>query len=153
MSSLAGTQGSPKIATYTATKAFNTTFAEGLWKELKMNGIDVLASCAGAILTPGYKNTQHQKSAPGTLTPEQVASKTLNALGKGPVTGPRDGKQTGPMVYGQGITPPLGNRSDASTNKKTIEMIKIIGFFTPGFFLPLSRCCITYYPAVGWTGT
>ncbi|MFA5444812.1 MAG: SDR family NAD(P)-dependent oxidoreductase [Bacteroidales bacterium] len=88
MSSLAGTQGSPKIATYAATKAFNTTFVEGLWKELKPLGIDVLASCAGAILTPGYKNTQHQKSAPGTLTPEQVALKTLNALGKGPVTVP-----------------------------------------------------------------
>ncbi|MFA5302381.1 MAG: SDR family NAD(P)-dependent oxidoreductase [Bacteroidales bacterium] len=88
MSSLAGTQGSPKIATYAATKAFNTTFAEGLWKELKPMGIDVLASCAGAILTPGYKNTQHQKPAPGTLTPEQVASKTLNAIGKGPVMVP-----------------------------------------------------------------
>ncbi len=88
MSSLAGTQGSPKIATYAATKAFNTTFAEGLWKELKPLGIDVLASCAGAILTPGYKNTQHQKPAPGTLTPAQVAAKTLNALGKGPVTVP-----------------------------------------------------------------
>ena len=88
MSSLAGTQGSPRIATYAATKAFNTTFAEGLWKELKPFGIDVLASCAGAILTPGYKNTQHQKPAPGTLTPAQVAAKTLNALGKGPVTVP-----------------------------------------------------------------
>jgi len=88
MSSLAGTQGSSKIATYAATKAFNTTFAEGLWKELKPLGIDVLASCAGAILTPGYKNTHHQKPAPGTLSPEQVALKTLNALGKGPVTVP-----------------------------------------------------------------
>ena len=58
MSSLAGTQGSPKIATYAASKAFNAIFAEGLWLELKKLGIHVLASCAGAISTPGYKKAQ-----------------------------------------------------------------------------------------------
>ncbi len=44
MSSLAGNQGSPKIATYAASKAFNAVFAEGIWHELKKQGIDVLAS-------------------------------------------------------------------------------------------------------------
>jgi short-subunit dehydrogenase len=84
MSSLAGTQGSPKLASYAASKAFNAILAEGLWEELKPCGIDVIASCAGAILTPGYKEAQQTK-APGTLTPEQVAEKTLKALGKCPV--------------------------------------------------------------------
>ncbi|MBK7408914.1 MAG: SDR family NAD(P)-dependent oxidoreductase [Saprospirales bacterium] len=55
MSSLAGSQGSPKIATYAASKAFNTILAEGLWEELRDKGIDVVASCAGAIRTPGYE--------------------------------------------------------------------------------------------------
>lgn len=87
MSSLSGTHGSPKIATYAASKAFNTTLAEGLWLELKQHGIDVMASVAGAILTPGYQQAQ-QKKAPGTMTPENVAEHTLNALGKGPVTVP-----------------------------------------------------------------
>jgi len=88
MSSLAGTQGSPKIATYAASKAFNKIFAEGLWNELKTYHIDVMASCAGAISTPGYKNAQNIKDAPGTLSPREVAEDTLNALGKGPTTIP-----------------------------------------------------------------
>jgi short-subunit dehydrogenase len=84
MSSLAGNQGSPKIATYAASKAFNAIFAEGIWNELKKHNVDVIASCAGAISTPGYKNAQNTKDAPGTLSANSVAEKTLNALGKGP---------------------------------------------------------------------
>ena len=67
MSSLAGSQGSPNIATYAATKSFNTILAEGLWKELKPRGVDVLACVAGAILTPGYQQAESAKPAPGTL--------------------------------------------------------------------------------------
>lgn len=88
MSSLAGTQGSPKIATYAASKAFNTILAEGLWKELQRHGIDVVASCAGAIRTPGYQQAITTKEAPGTLQPLQVAEQTLNALGRGPTVVP-----------------------------------------------------------------
>jgi short-subunit dehydrogenase len=84
MSSLAGTQGSPKIATYAASKAFNAIFAEGLWLELKKQGIHILASCAGAISTPGYKKAQNTKDAPGTLTAAKVAETTLKSLGNGP---------------------------------------------------------------------
>ena len=88
MSSLAGAQGSPKLAAYSATKSFNTILAEGLWKELKPHGIDVLGCCAGAIITPGYQNAEKTKTAPGTLKASVVAEKTLNALGKGPVVIP-----------------------------------------------------------------
>jgi short-subunit dehydrogenase len=87
MSSLAGTQGSPKLTAYAASKAFNAILAEGLWSELRPHHIDVIASVAGAILTPGYQNAQGKK-APGTLTPEQVAERTLRALGKGPLIVP-----------------------------------------------------------------
>ena len=88
MSSLAGAQGSPNLAVYAATKSFNTILAEGLWKELKPHGIDVIASCAGAILTPGYKQSEKTGKAPGTMTALEVAEQTLNALGKGPVVIP-----------------------------------------------------------------
>jgi len=88
MSSLAGGQGSPNIAAYAATKAFNATLAEGLWSELKPHGVDVLACCAGAILTPGYNKAETSKPAPGTMTPEQVAETTLDALGCGPIVIP-----------------------------------------------------------------
>lgn len=87
MSSLAGFQGSPKIASYAASKAFLRVLAEGLWSELKPHGIDVIGCCAGAIITPGYENAQSGK-APGTLSADQVAHQALYALGKGPITTP-----------------------------------------------------------------
>jgi len=88
MSSLAGEQGSPKLAAYAATKSFNTILAEGLWKELRPHGVDVIGCCAGAILTPGYEQAEKTKQAPGTLTASKVAQLTLKALGKGPVIVP-----------------------------------------------------------------
>jgi len=85
MSSMAGAQGSPNLVAYAATKSFNIILAEGLWKELKPQGIDVLTCCAGAILTPGYKQAEKTKQAIGTMEASKVAEQTLDALGKGPV--------------------------------------------------------------------
>ena len=87
MSSLAGNQGSPRIAAYAATKAFNRVLAEGLWQELRRSGIDIVACCAGAVRTPGYSATAG-KGSPGTMDPARVADYTLNALGRGPVAIP-----------------------------------------------------------------
>jgi hypothetical protein len=88
MSSLAGSQGSPNIAAYAATKSFSAILAEGLWKELRPHGVDVLACMAGAILTPGYQQAESSKPAPGTMEAKDVAEQTLDALGKGPIVIP-----------------------------------------------------------------
>jgi uncharacterized protein len=88
MSSLAGNQGSPRLATYAATKAFNRVLAEGIWRELRGHGVDVVACCAGAVRTPGYSSAAAGKDAPGTLDPQTVAESALNALGRGPVVIP-----------------------------------------------------------------
>jgi len=88
MSSMAGNQGAPRLASYAASKSFNTVLAEGLWHELKDDGIDVIASVAGAIRTPGYAELNTTVDAPGTLDPEVVVVKTLDKLGKGPVVIP-----------------------------------------------------------------
>jgi short-subunit dehydrogenase len=87
MSSLAGNQGSPRIAAYAASKAFLRVLGEGLWRELKGKGIDVIVCCAGAVRTPGYAETSGT-DAPGTLEPEFVAERTLRAIQKGPVVLP-----------------------------------------------------------------
>ena len=87
MSSQAGFQGVATIATYAASKAFNIVLGEGLWKELKPRGVDVVVSCAGAISTPNYLRTM-TKRAPGTLPPIEVANQSLDALGKGPLISP-----------------------------------------------------------------
>lgn len=87
MSSLAGYQGAPRIATYAASKAFNIVLGEGLWRELKPHGVDVVVASAGAIRTPGYAKTA-TKDAPGTLDAGVVAEMALDALGRGPVVVP-----------------------------------------------------------------
>ena len=87
MSSLAGYQGAPRIAAYAASKAFNIVLGEGLWRELRPHGVDVVVSSAGAIRTPGYAMTAN-KDAPGTLDADVVADATLDALGRGPVVVP-----------------------------------------------------------------
>lgn len=83
MSSLAGFQGAPRIAGYAASKAFNTILGESLWAELREHGIDVIACCAGATSTPGYRRA-FNRDAPGMMAPGKVAEQTLAALGGGP---------------------------------------------------------------------
>ena len=87
MSSMAGFQGAPNIATYAASKAFTTVLGESLWHELAPQGVDVVVSCAGAIRTPGYKQSA-KGDAPGTLNAEDVAEASLNTLGRGPIVVP-----------------------------------------------------------------
>ena len=84
MSSVSGMQGMSRIATYAASKSFNTILAEGLWYELQGDdNVDVLVCCAGAIPTPGYRRS-FRRDAPGMLDPAVVADRTLDALGRGP---------------------------------------------------------------------
>jgi short-subunit dehydrogenase len=93
MSSLTAFQGTPLVASYGATKAFNLVLAEGLWGELKERGIDVLACCAGATSTPGYARATPSRVAtrfaPAPQDPADVAREALTALGHRPfvVTG------------------------------------------------------------------
>jgi short-subunit dehydrogenase len=85
LSSLTAFQGAPFISVYGATKAFNLSLAEGLWAELKPQGVDVLAVCPGATLTPNYLRASAKGAAPGELEPAQVAREALARLGRGPM--------------------------------------------------------------------
>jgi short-subunit dehydrogenase len=93
MSSLTAFQGTPLVSSYGATKAFDLVLAEGLWDELRERGIDVLACCAGATLTPGYERVTRPGSvsgiAPKPQQPAEVVREALDALGRRPfvVTG------------------------------------------------------------------
>ena len=42
MGSLAGVAGSPSVVTYSGAKAYSQIFSEGLWWELRQEGVDVL---------------------------------------------------------------------------------------------------------------
>ncbi len=100
MSSMAGFQGAPRIATYAASKAFGTVLGESLWSELRPHGVDVIVSCAGAIRTPGYAKTA-SGDAPGTLDASVVAEQTLDALGRGPVVVPGATNQLARFLLGR----------------------------------------------------
>jgi hypothetical protein len=119
MSSLSGLQGSPRIATYAASKAFNTILAEGLWDELRDKGIDVLSSCAGAIRTPRYMESTESSShdAPGTLDPAEVAQQTLAALGRGPRVVPGLLNRVASFVMGRLLPRTLAIRIMAANTK------------------------------------
>jgi len=102
MSSLTAFQGTPLVATYGATKAFDLTFAEALHDELGEHGIDVLACCAGATSTPGYRRTA-PAGRPGRFSPklqeaEEVAREALAALGRGAVAIPGRGNRLASFV-------------------------------------------------------
>jgi short-subunit dehydrogenase len=84
MSSLGGAQGSALLVNYTATKAYNRLLAEGLWDELRQQGVDVLTCCPPAVSTPGYLASA-PKGAMSALTPRVVVEEALASLGKGPV--------------------------------------------------------------------
>ncbi len=83
MSSLGGAQGSALLVNYTATKAYNRLLAEGLWDELREQGVDVLTSCPAAVSTPGYLASAPRGSM-SSMTPRAVVTESLAALGKGP---------------------------------------------------------------------
>jgi hypothetical protein len=83
MSSLAGGQGTPLVATYGASKAFSLVLAESLWHELREHGVDVLACRAGATRTPAFEASQPQGKTP-MMDPEPVVRQALDALGGGP---------------------------------------------------------------------
>lgn len=103
MSSMAGFQGAPRIATYAASKAFDIVLGESLWSELAPHGVDVLVSCAGAIRTPGYAKTA-RGDAPGTLDAAVVAERTLDALGRGPSVVPGATNQLARFVLGRALS-------------------------------------------------
>jgi short-subunit dehydrogenase len=83
MSSASGMQGGPLLSTYAASKAFGAVLAEGLWWELRGQGVDVTACVAGAVATPNLTRAS-KRSAPGTVTPDAVAAAALRGLGHGP---------------------------------------------------------------------
>lgn len=84
MASLTAFQGTPCIATYGASKAFNLVFGEALRTELMHKGIDVLVSSPGAVATPNYLTSIPEGVADPSpvMQPQQVVQETLDALGR-----------------------------------------------------------------------
>jgi short-subunit dehydrogenase len=82
LSSIVAFQGVPLIANYSATKAYDLIFAEGIASELKQHGINI------SIVAPGFteSNLSPKNNYKGTpfkpLQAEFVASYSLKKMGK-----------------------------------------------------------------------
>ena len=85
ISSGAGFQPIPFMATYAATKAFVTAFSEAIAEENRPFGIEVIAVCPGSTETPFFEtgNVGREFNAKGMETPEQVVETALSAIGSG----------------------------------------------------------------------
>ena len=70
------------MSTYSATKAFVTSFSEGLWEENRPYGVLVTALCPGATETNFFNAAGVDGKPPGrTLeTPEQVVATALRGV-------------------------------------------------------------------------
>jgi short-subunit dehydrogenase len=101
MSSMAAMQGSPLVATYAATKAYNLVLAESLWDELRDRGVDVLACRAGATRTPGYEASKPAVESGPVMEPAAVVEAALGALGKTPSVVPGLANAAASFVMGR----------------------------------------------------
>lgn len=85
MSSLAGFQGTARVLSYSATKAFLLALGEGLGAELRPRGVDVLVVAPGATKTPTYLATEPKDDTGPLMEPSEVVQEALRALGRRPV--------------------------------------------------------------------
>lgn len=87
LGSLAGYVGQPHISVYSAVKAFDRVFAEGLWAELEPHGVHVLELILGVTRTPAMEAAGLRMDLPGlnVAEPDDVAAEGLAHLADGPV--------------------------------------------------------------------
>lgn len=80
LSSMVAFQGVPYSANYAATKAYVQSLAEGLARELKPSGVDVLAAAPGPVKSGFEARANMQMNM--SMTPQQVGVPILRALGR-----------------------------------------------------------------------
>jgi hypothetical protein len=83
-SSMSALMGTPGVAHYSSTKAYERHLAEALYGEFHGQGIDVLALMPGLTRTRqvGEKMTEEQIRALRPMEPDPVAEAALEALGR-----------------------------------------------------------------------
>ena len=85
LSSLAGLQGDPYHANYSATRGYTLNLAEALWFEMRKYNVNIMACVAGATNTPNYISSAPKRSGlinPRPMDPSKVAKGSLKSLRK-----------------------------------------------------------------------
>lgn len=86
VSSIAGVQAVPFLATYAATKAYLTSFSQALHEEVRKKGVTVVALLPGMTRTEFHATAGLDRSAvpgPAWLSAAEVAESGLRALERG----------------------------------------------------------------------
>jgi short-subunit dehydrogenase len=85
VASLACLAGSATLAVYSAVKAFQHNFAEGLWAELRPHGVDVCCTPLGMTYTPAFARMGIEYDPNAHMLSEDVAREITENIGNGPV--------------------------------------------------------------------
>jgi short-subunit dehydrogenase len=85
VASLACVAGSATLAVYSAVKAFQHNFAEGLWAELRPHGVDVCCTPLGMTYTPAFARMGIAYDPQRHMLSEDVAREIIENIGNGPV--------------------------------------------------------------------
>ncbi|MFC7375794.1 SDR family NAD(P)-dependent oxidoreductase [Brachybacterium sp. GCM10030267] len=106
VTSEAGYQPIPGMATYAATKNFGIALTEALWWELRGSGIRTVAFAPGLTATEFFDRIGGEQYSGNRKTPEQVATAMLRAVER-PVPGPtaEANRSTGPVAWVAGLLP------------------------------------------------
>ncbi|WP_431158257.1 SDR family NAD(P)-dependent oxidoreductase [Winogradskyella poriferorum] len=117
LSSMVAFQGVPNAANYGASKAYIQSFGEGLARELKPFGIDILCAAPGPVKS-GFADRANMNMGM-SLLPEDIAIPIIKAIGKKSTLLP--GFLTKFLVYSLRLLPRWG---------KIRVMEKVMGGFT-----------------------
>lgn len=85
VASLACLAGSATLTVYSAVKAFQHNFAEGLWAELRPHGVDVCCTPLGMTYTPALERMGVDYDPATQMLSEDVAREIVENIGNGPV--------------------------------------------------------------------
>lgn len=83
--SLACLAGSARLAVYSAVKAFDQNFAEGLWAELNPHGVDVCCTPLGQTWTEALQRMGVTYDPAQIMLSEDAAREIIENIGNGPV--------------------------------------------------------------------
>jgi short-subunit dehydrogenase len=111
VSSGAGWAGGGRMAIYSSTKAFDRTFAEALWAELRPAGVDVLTLVLATTDTPALRRLLERTGmpAPALADPVEAVRLGLAHLTDGPA-----------LVFGEGG---VVDTATAATRRQFAEMM------------------------------
>ena len=76
--------GASLLAVYSAVKAFNVNFAEGLWAELRPHGVDVCCTPLGMTYTEAFQRMGVRLRPDTVMLSEDAAREIIENIGNGP---------------------------------------------------------------------